>query len=437
MQLTDRMKHYNVPGVSIAFFQQGQIVWARSYGLADVANHKPVAPETLFQAGSISKPVSALAALTLVQAGALNLDQDVNTKLHSWKVPDNDFTKTEKVTLRRILSHSAGLTVHGFRGHAAGETLPTTIQILNGEKPANNEPIRVQSVPGTKWDYSGGGYIVMQLLLSDVTGKPFPEILQKKVLGPAGMVNSTFEQPLPKNLWSKAALPYDGDGKPISGGWYTYPEMAPGGLWTTPSDLAHFAIEIQNAYAGQSKILSQELARQMLSRQSDDWGLGVALGTPGQTPRFGHSGSDEGFRADFEAYLDGLGQGVVVMSNAPQGAMLNDEILRAVAREYDWPDFHPNEHEIVKVDPAILTSYVGTYDLGEIKHTVTMDGGKLYIQAGPLGSERQQLLPESDSQFFILSQQLIFIFHKDEKGAIAGMTIHVNNLDLDAKREPR
>lgn len=173
-KMADEMARLKVPGVSVAFYDHEKIVWTRGYGYADVAAKKRVTPETIFQAGSISKPVAALAALRLVQDGKLNLDENVNAKLRKWKVPENQFTKEQKVTLRRILSHSAGLTVHGFAGYAAGEPVPTMVQILNGEKPANSDPIRVDVVPGTIWRYSGGGYVVMQLLMTEQTGEQFP-----------------------------------------------------------------------------------------------------------------------------------------------------------------------------------------------------------------------------------------------------------------------
>ena len=436
MRLADRMEHYNVPGVSIAFFEHGKIVWTKTYGLADlVGNKKPVTAETLFQAASISKPLTALASLRLVRQGRLSLDEDVNLKLRTWKVPENEFTKNEKVTVRRILSHTAGLSVHGFHGYALGDPLPTITQLLDGQKPANNEPIRVQAVPGSAWDYSGGGYTVLQLLLCDVTGKTFPELLDELVLRPVGMAHSTFEQPLPKDLLAAAAVGYDSDEVPIKGGSYMIPQMAAGGLWTTPSDLARLAIEVQAEYEGRSeKILSHELARQMLAREKDDWGLGFGLESPGHKRRLGHTGSNDGFRSDVEAYLDDPGQGVVIMSNADQGAMLNDEILRSVASEYGWTDFHPQEHVLASVAVSTLASYTGVYELGGIKHTVRLDRDKLLIEASPLGREPQQLLPESDSQFFILSDQLVFSFHKDAKGAVTKMTIHVNNLALDAKK---
>jgi CubicO group peptidase (beta-lactamase class C family) len=292
------MRFYKVPGVSVAFFDHGKIIWTRAYGLADVATKKPVTTETLFQAASISKPASALAALHLVEQGKLSLDENVNDKLRTWKVGDNQFTAQEKVTVRRILSHSAGLTFQGLPGYASGEPIPTVVQILNGEKPANIDPIRVDVVPGTIWRYSNGGYVVLQTLMSDVTAKPFPELMNELVLRPAGMTHSTYEQPLPKNLWPSAATPYDDNGDPVKGGWHTYPEMAPAGLWTTPSDLARMAIEIQNEYAGKTdKILSQQMVRAMLTHQKDDWGLGVAL-PPGHKARFAHGGQNAGYRCD-------------------------------------------------------------------------------------------------------------------------------------------
>src|SRR6266404_2008249 len=219
MRLTDRMKHYDVPGVSIAVFDNGQILWARGYGLADISAKKPVRPETLFQAASISKSVTAFAALQLVRQGKLNLDEDVNRKLVSWKVPENEFTRNEKVTLRRLLSHTAGLNVASVGGYLAGEPLPTTVQILDGQKPANNEPVRVGRTPGKEFRYSGGGYVAVQLLLTDVTHKSFPELMDDLVFEPLGMTHSTFEVPLRKSLWPEAAKPYASNGTPAEGGW--------------------------------------------------------------------------------------------------------------------------------------------------------------------------------------------------------------------------
>jgi CubicO group peptidase (beta-lactamase class C family) len=435
MTIADRMAFHKVPGVSVAFFDHGQILWSRAYGFADVASKKPVTPNTLFQAASISKPVAALAALRLVQDGKLSLDEDVNVKLRTWKVPDNAFTEKEKVTIRRILSHSAGLTVHGFAGYASDETVPTVLQILNGEKPANSGSIRVDIVPGTLWRYSGGGYVVLQALLADVTGKPFPQIMSELVLRPAGMTHSTYEQPLPQNRASEAATPYRSNGDPVKGGWHTYPEMAPAGLWTTPSDLARMAIEVQNEYTGKSsKILSQDMARQMLTRQFGTSGLGFGLESPGEKPRFAHGGANEGFRCNIETYTDS-GQGFAVMTNSDSGGELTEEIFRAVAKEYGWPDYKPIEHTLIKINPATFAAYPGTYEIPDVgKLTIKLKSPSLFVEAEPFGPDPLELLPESPTQFFVLSSDITFTFHKDVQGAITGLTLHAGQQTFEAKK---
>jgi len=426
MKLIDRMKHYKVPGVSIAFFARGKILWTRAYGYADVSRMNAVSPETLFQAASISKSISALAVLRLVQDGKLNLDEDVNVKLRDWMVPDDEFTKQQKVTLRRILSHSAGLTVDGFPGYLAGQPLPTIAQVLDGKRPANTKPVRVDTVPGTIWRYSGGGYSIMQLLLTEVTGDSFPDILDREVLRPLGMSHSTFVQPLPMSLRRGAATGYESDGMPIAGDFHTYPEMAAAGLWTTPSDLALAAIEVQKAYAGTSnKLLSKDMARQMLTHQKDDWGLGVALAATDHPLRFGHAGSNEGFRCDFEAYIDS-GQGVVIMTNANSGDAIMGEIRRAVAQEYAWPDFKPVQKATIPVDPATLSAYPGVYqtavgDVVLIK--LTLRDGRLYLQADPFGAEPVQLFPESTSQFFA-KEGFSITLNRNNDGSVTTLTLH-------------
>lgn len=264
--IAERMKALNVRGVSIAVISNYEIEWAKGYGLADFESKRPVEITTLFQAGSISKPVAAVAAMKMVEEGKLVLDQDINAFMTSWKLPDNDFTQHQKVTLGEILSHSAGLTVHGFPGYAAGDPLPTLVQVLDGVKPANTPPIRVDVLPGSIWRYSGGGYTIMQLAMTDVAHKAFPEIMRETVLARAGMRDSTYENPLPSKLSGVAATGYSSGGAPVPGRYHTYPEMAPAGLWTTASDLARFGIEIQKSREGRSnRILKQATVEEMLT----------------------------------------------------------------------------------------------------------------------------------------------------------------------------
>jgi CubicO group peptidase (beta-lactamase class C family) len=252
IELARRMQFFKTPGVSIAVINNGRIEWARGYGFLEAGGNSPVTPETLFQAASISKPVAAMAVLRLVQENRLNLEEDVNKKLVSWKVPENEFTKERKVTLRGLLSHSASITVSGFNGYSSDKQVPTLLQILNGTTPANSKPIRVDGLLNKEFRYAGGGYIIMQQLLEDVTGKPFPALMQKTILGKLGMTHSSYLQPLPKELWDSAAIGHGTNGEKLKGNWNTYPEMAAAGLWTTPSDLARFAIDIQKSKAGKS-----------------------------------------------------------------------------------------------------------------------------------------------------------------------------------------
>jgi CubicO group peptidase (beta-lactamase class C family) len=336
VNLQKLMEVYKVPGLSVAVIDNFKIIWTKAYGVTEAGASTPVTTSTLFQAGSISKPVAATGTLYLVEQGKLSLDEDVNRKLVSWKVPDNEFTKDQKVTLRRIMSHSAGLTVHGFPGYAVDEPIPTLVQIFNGEKPANTAPIRVNIVPGTKSVYSGGGVTIEQQLVMDVTGEPFPQFMRETVLDKIGMRESTYEQPLPPVRAALAASGTYADGKVVRGRWHVYPEMAAAGLWTTPSDLAKFAIEIALSRQGKANhVLSQAMTSQMLTPQIDDVGLGFFLGGKNNPSQFGHIGADEGFQAILTMFSDS-GHGVVVMANSDNGVTLGNYFIKSVAREYAW-----------------------------------------------------------------------------------------------------
>jgi len=335
MDLEKLMATFKVPGLSMAVIDNYQIVWKKAYGVTDAGSDKPVTTATLFQAGSISKPVAATGALLLVEQGKLSLDEDVNLKLKSWKVPENEFTKTERVTLRRLMSHTAGLTVHGFPGYDVDAPLPTLVQIFNGEKPANTAPIRVDTVPGTQERYSGGGVTIEQQLMIDVTGKPFPEFMREAVLDKIGMTNSSYEQPLSPSWAARTAGGTDGDGKPVHGRWHIYPEMAAAGLWTTPTDLAKFAVEIALSKQGKANhVLSEKMTNEMLTPIRDDAGLGFFLEkeNPGQ---FGHNGADEGFQALLEMNAQ-TGKGLAVMANSDRGLIVAGFLLTSVAKEYGW-----------------------------------------------------------------------------------------------------
>jgi CubicO group peptidase (beta-lactamase class C family) len=330
--LAQRMAQYRVPGVSIAVVNRGVVEWARGYGTTEAGRGTRVTQETLFQAASVSKPVAAVAAMRLVQDGRLGLDDDVNRYLRSWHLPPG--RDGRGVTLRQLLSHSAGVGIHGFGGYQRGATVPSVVQILEGRRPANNKPIRIASQPG-HYAYSGGGYTVVQQLVADASGAPFGEAVYESVLRSLGMTHSTYDQPLPGEFEPYAAAGHDADGNEIPGGWHTYPELAAAGLWTTPTDLARVIVEIQNAVSGRGRLLSAPIAQQMISKQAGNYGLGFNLSGSGRGVRFDHGGVNAGYRVQLMGFAY-LGQGAVVMTNGDNGSQLASEITTAIAVEYGW-----------------------------------------------------------------------------------------------------
>jgi CubicO group peptidase (beta-lactamase class C family) len=427
-KLADRMQFYKVPGVSVAVINNGKIEWAKSYGVQEIGGHKSVTPETLFQAASISKPIAAMAMLRLVQENKLNLDENVNAKLISWKVPENDFTKEQKVTLRGLLSHSASITVSGFRGYATNERVPSLLQILDGATPANSTPIRVDGVPNKDFRYAGGGYVIVQKLAEDVTQKPFPTFVQEEVLEKLNMTHSTYRQPLPKELWTSAAVGHKSDGAKIEGNWYTHPELAAAGLWTTPSDLARFAIEIQKSRSGRSnRVLSVEMVNEMLKPQIGGWGLGLELREKNQSARFGHAGGNEGYICLMVAYNDS-GQGAVVMTNSDNGTV-TEEIMRSIAKEYGWLEYLQKEKVIVSVEPKIYNSYAGQYQIApNFIITIANEKGKLIGQV--TGQPKSELFPESETKFFLKESETEIKFVKNTQGKVTGLVLRQRDRDM-------
>lgn len=433
MKIAHRMEHHKVPGVSIAVINNFKIEWAKGYGIIEGGKPEPITTETLFQAASISKPVAAVASLRMVELGLLDIDEDINNKLVSWKIPENEFTSKKKVSLRRLLSHSAGVTVHGFRGYAQDEDVPTLVQLLDGEKPANSAPILVDMEPDTKLRYSGGGYSIMQKLLIDLKNEPFPKIMRETVLESLGMLNSTYEQPLPKEQRILAATAHGNNGKPIKGKWHTYPEMAAAGLWTTPKDLARFAIEMMLSRAGKSnKVLSKEMTNKMLTVQHGEAGLGLFLGRKGQDFSFSHGGSNNGFRCYLIAYPE-KGQGAAIMTNGDNGSFLFSEILRSIAAEYGWKDFQAKEKILAEVDPEIYDLYVGQYRFTPDNIVeITKENKRLFSVLR--GEEKSEIFPESETTFFTTDEDAQITFVKDAEGKVIKLLLKLRGRKMTAKK---
>ncbi|MET0535429.1 MAG: serine hydrolase domain-containing protein [Steroidobacter sp.] len=336
--LAQIMELARVPGASVAVIKDFKIHWAKGYGVADVESGAKVDTETLFQAASISKPVTAMAMLKQVQDGKFTLEDDINKILRSWKLDGGEFTKAQAVTPRLLASHTSGLgDGFGFPGYDPGAPLPSVLQILNGEKPSNVGRVFMERPPLQAHKYSGGGYTVLQLALTDTLRRPFPDILRDAVLGPIGMTRSFFEQPLSPDHDKNAARAHGGDGKGMGAKWHVYPELAAAGLWTTPTDLARFAIEVQRStYGGSNRVLSPALTREMSSPVGvGDYGVGFSLGKRGEGWYFQHGGSNWGFLCYFLAHKT-KGYGLVVMTNSDRGGPVLNEIRERVERAYGW-----------------------------------------------------------------------------------------------------
>jgi CubicO group peptidase (beta-lactamase class C family) len=431
--IQERMKHYKVPGVSIAVIHDFKIEWAKAYGVKDIETNEPVSVETLFQAGSISKPVAAMVALKKVEQGKIALDENINNKLTSWKLPDNDLTAKRKVTLGNLLSHTGGTTVHGFPGYAVGEKLPTLPEVLDGVKPANTAPVRVDMEPGTKHRYSGGGTTISQLAIMDIEKKPYPQIAKETVLAPLSMSSSTYQQPLPDEARKRAACGYRSNGKEVEGKIHVYPEMAAAGLWTTPTDLAKFAIEVQLSLAGKSnKVLSKETTTKMVTPFIEDFvGLGFFIEKHGAATYFGHGGADEGFRAQLLVNRD-KGYGAVVMVNSDNGQIMN-EIIRSIAREYQWEDYLPQPLDAVSVDSKKLDDYVGRFLVNQDRVlTIIKENGKLYAQ--PTQSPKLDLVPISETEFSRTDANVRYTFVGSAEGKVDLVRIRFDGGTSEAPR---
>lgn len=279
-----------------------------------------------------------MAVLKAAEDGTFSMDDDVNAILTSWNLPESPFTENRPVTPYMLTSHLSGLgDGFGFPGYLPSEPLPTTVQILNGEKPSNVEFVFFERPPMTAFKYSGGGVTVMQLALADALGKSFPEILDAEVLQAIGMMNSAFEQPLSPERNKNAARAHDGDGKAMEAKWHVYPELAAAGLWTTPTDLAKFAIEVQKSLQGKSnRVLSQAMIKEMVSPVGiGDYGVGFALFKRGEGWYFGHGGSNWGFKCSLMAHKV-KGYGLAIMTNADNGHIVIEELRERVERAYGW-----------------------------------------------------------------------------------------------------
>lgn len=382
--IEQRLAHYGVPGVSVAVIEGGEIAWSDGFGARQHGLDTPVDADTVFMGASNSKPITALLILQHVERGILDLDVNVNHYLKRWQVPENEFTRRFPVTLRACLSHKAGLTVNGWGAARRGQPVANLLDLLEGTALSGQRAVRVDKTPGGGERYSGGGFVIAEMLLEDVTGQAFDELADEWVLGPLGMRHTTFVNPLPEQFQQNVASGHDEMGNAPPGGWLVSPDMGAGGIFTTAADYARFMIATRNAFLGsKDALLRQDLAQQMLTRQgSGQFGLGWRSVGDGDTRRMNHGGSNDGYQSETTLYLDS-GDGVAVFTNAVAGVLLHGEIHNAVADLQAWKDFLPAPRRAQLVPASEHWRYSGQY---RIVRGVEMPTLRVYAEDGVLKS---------------------------------------------------
>lgn len=447
-KLRDRMAHYHIAGLSIAVIHNYKIEWVKGYGYADVSRKVPVTDQTLFQAASISKSLNAVGVLKLVQDRKLDLYADINNYLRNgrepgaaidsysllhaselnWKFPYDSLSKGKKISMANLLSHTAGLTVHGFGGYEKGSDIPTLPEILDGKQPANSKPVRSMYEPGLKYEYSGGGITISQLIVVNAAHQAYEQYMNENVLQPLGMTSSTYSLFPSGSMKPLLAAAYDAKGIELPGKHHIYPEQAAAGLWTTTTDLAKFVIETQLAYQGRSnKILSQQMTKLMLTPYIDKQAaLGTFVENLDSTKYFGHSGGNEGFRSQYYGSMDG-GNGVVVMVNSDNGDII-PEIVNSVAKVYGFKGLFRTKivkPVVINLSESVLQSYTGKYELGpDYVLAITREGNKLYGKVP--GKSKLTLYPVTETKFYIDMGDIEIEFFKDDRGEVVKATVYEN-----------
>lgn len=427
--ILERMKKYKVKGMSIAVIHDYKIAWAKAYGWADEGQKKPMTTETLFEPGSISKSLNALGILKLAQEKKVDLNTDINEYLISWKFPYDSLSKGKKITLAHILSHNAGLTVHGFPGHDIQGPIPTVLEVLDGKKPSFTPAVRSAYEPGLQFEYSGGGTTISQVLLTDVTNQTYDKWMYENVLKPIGMEHSFYSQPPPKEKQPLCASGYNGDGTPISNKFHVYPEQAAAGLWMTPSDLCQYIIDMQLAYEGKpSKVLSPEMVKLHLTSYIDGpTSLGSFIVDINGEKYFEHGARNDGFCGDFYGSLE-RGNGVVIFLNSDDGTLIS-EVINSVAKAYQWKNFYhePLRKKSIKVTDKVLKSYEGLYLYDQTWSAIGKKDNKYHFYTNGIYVNMYFSTPTC---FFNEEFPAVKTFIKDNKGNVVGYSRTVDGKEF-------
>ena len=432
MNIQERMLYYRVPGISLAVFDNYDKEWSQTYGLKESETDDPVDTASLFQVGGLSLPVTTLGILHFMERGDLDLDEDVNTRLSSWKVPQNRFTRKVPVTLRHLLSHGSGATLPTIPGIKQGEPIPEMRDILTGTDPAANPPLAFDFEPGTQIRPSMGGVAVAQLLLEDLAGQPFSRLMSESVLQPLGLQN-TFFDPLPEGALGRAVSGHQRDGTPLEGKWLRQAVPAASGLWSTAEDMARLGLNIiKTAMGTGTSIISSRTVRAMLTPSIGNRGLGFFIDDTGENLNINIQGKTEGFRAYMILYPQ-RGQGAVLLTNSVNGQFLIDEILRSISLVYEWPHFKPQIKSLYRLQPEVYQQYVGSYEVNP-EYILSVSHEDYYLVIQPTGQAPTRFYVENPQTFFSTSPYIQIVFQFDDSNRVTGLILKQAGQEQRAKR---
>lgn len=358
--ISNKMSEYNIPAVSLAVINQGKIEWADIYQNANFSEEQELDCTSIFQAASLSKPVTFLAALRMHAAGEIDLDKNIQDYLKDFVIPKGEQTAENPVTFRNIFSHTSGITSGGYQGYAKGLPLPSDLDILKGSDGVNSSAIEVITPPNEILAYSGGAYTLAELALQDIFSDEFSNIMKKWMLEPAGMQHSEFTQPLPASKAKQVARGYTQSGDVLDGGWHNYPEQAAAGLWSNSIDMAKFLIEIYKAYQGKSSIFSETDIKSIISQERDGHVYGFILSRSGDDISITHYGGNAGYRTGMAISLTS-GNGLAYLINSDNGGALGNELLLTASQVYNWQHFKQTNVSRKQVNTNDLKPLAGEY----------------------------------------------------------------------------
>ncbi|MCS4301001.1 serine hydrolase [Chryseobacterium sp. BIGb0232] len=416
LNIEPQLEKYKLPGFSLVVFENYKIVYSSQVGVKSMDSKEKLDENTAFSTASIAKPITALLCHILEEKGLINLNDPIDKYLKRWHLPKSKFTENNSPTWKQFLNHTAGTSQGGFEDHYEGETIPTITQSLLGQIPRYDKEIEFLFTPGTSFEYSGGGYVIIQMALEDTLNKPIAELAQEYIFSPLGMKNTTMIQPNEKGFLKNVAFVHDKEGKVIKTGLPITPQVAPSGLWSTPTDLAKLSIEIQNALRNKNnKVISHQVAKEVTKVTA----LKNAVGgwSYGWQKSFGYSnydwfscnGSNTGVGGNVLASMTD-GNGMVYLANGekPNRFPVMNNTRTKILTVMDW---NKETHEDIQELPLNLKKQlIGTYDdflYGQGMETKILEkNNRLYVESPILehfkGKNEYELLYLKNGTFRIV-----------------------------------